>query len=86
MIHYHTMRKAKVALTLDAKVLERVDALVARRLFANRSQAVEAALREKLERLDKSRLARETARLVVSDEQSLAEEGIAGDAGSWPAW
>jgi len=39
------MPKAKVALTIDAALLDRVDSLVARRRFRNRSQAVESATR-----------------------------------------
>ena len=45
------MPKTKVALTLDSELLERVDELVDRRRFRNRSQAIEAALADKLERL-----------------------------------
>ena len=40
------MPKTKVALTLDAALLDQVDALVAKQKFRNRSQAVEAALAE----------------------------------------
>ena len=53
------MGKAKVAVTLDAATLAEIDRLVARRIFPNRSRAVEMALREKLERLSHTRLARE---------------------------
>src|SRR5579862_5123257 len=42
------MPKTKVALTLDAALIEQVDELVERRRFRNRSQAVEAALADKL--------------------------------------
>ena len=52
----HTMPKTKVALTIGAELLNRVDDLVARRRFRNRSQAVEAALAEKLPRLARTRL------------------------------
>jgi metal-responsive CopG/Arc/MetJ family transcriptional regulator len=36
---------------LDAALLEQVDDMVAKRRFRNRSQAVEAALSDKLQRL-----------------------------------
>ena len=52
------MPKRKVALTLDAKLVHRVDELVSSQRFRNRSQAVEAALREKLQRLGRTRTGR----------------------------
>ena len=78
------MPKAKVALTLDAKLLNRVDTLVSERQFRNRSQAVESALAEKLDRLARTRLATECAKLDPAVEQRLADEGLAGE--SWPEY
>ena len=80
------MPKTKVALTLDAALVERVDELVARHRFRNRSQAIEAALADKLQRLARTRLARESAKLNARDEQRLAEEGLAADFESWPEY
>ena len=57
------MPKTKVAITLDTELLQNLDDLVARRRFTNRSQAIEAALAEKLARLAKTRLAQECAKL-----------------------
>lgn len=68
------MPKTKVAVTLDADLVGRVDDLVLRRRFRNRSQAIEAALAEKLERLARARLARECAKLNPPEEKALAEE------------
>ena len=82
---YHTMPKAKVALTIDADLLDRVDTLVAEQRFRNRSQAVESALAEKLARLARTRLAEEAAKLDPAEERRLADEGlVAGDA--WPEY
>ena len=78
------MAKTKVALTLDATLLNRVDDLVAHKRFRNRSQAVEAALAEKLARLARTRLAEECAKLDPAEEQQLADEGLAGE--SWPEY
>ncbi len=86
MTYCHTMRKAKIALSLDADVVRRVDELVSRAAFTSRSQAVEAALREKLERIDRRRLSEELAKLQPDQEKRMAEEGIQGDVESWPAW
>jgi len=78
--------KTKVAVTLDAKLLARVDALVREARFPNRSQAVEAALAEKLDRLGRVRLARECARLDPAQERALAEEGMEAELKRWPAY
>ena len=76
----HTMPKTKVALTIDAELLQRVDHLVARQRFRNRSQAVETALAEKLARLARTRLAEEAAKLDPDEERRLADEGLTGEA------
>jgi metal-responsive CopG/Arc/MetJ family transcriptional regulator len=80
------MAKTKVALTLDTQLLERVDHLVARQWFRNRSQAIETALAEKLARLARTRLAEECAKLDPAEERQLAEEGLAAADDSWPEY
>ncbi len=62
----------------------RLDQLVRGKSFASRSQAIQAAVREKLERLDFSCLARECAKLDPESEQRLAEEGMGAEAATWP--
>ncbi|MXY98177.1 MAG: hypothetical protein F4Z29_10630 [Gemmatimonadetes bacterium] len=44
--------------------------------YKNRSQAIEEAVSEKLDRLKRGRLARECAKLDPVEEQELAEEGF----------
>ena len=51
---------------------------------ANRSQAGEAALADKLERLARTRLARESAKLDPREEKRLADEGLAEDSRRGP--
>lgn len=80
------MPKTKVVLTLDERVLARLDRLVQDGAFANRSAAVETAVREKLERLDRVRLARECGKLDAHLDRALAEEGLAGDLVEWPGY
>lgn len=80
------MPKTKVAVTVDAALLGRVDELVAARRFANRSQAVEAALADTVARVARARLARECAKLDPRDEQALAEESVAGSRETWPEY
>jgi len=64
--------------------LERIDRLVAQRKFPNRSRAIQEAVRDKLDRLDRGRLARECAKLDRAFEQKMADEGLAGDLEEWP--
>jgi len=80
------MPKTKVAVTLDADLLDRLDHLVARRRFRNRSQAIESALADALARLARTRLAEECAKLDPAEEQQLADEGLALADESWPEY
>jgi len=86
MINCHTMAKAKVAVTIDTRILEDLDALIAADRFPNRSQAVEAALADKIDRLRHTRLAREAAKLDPHQEQAEADENLATDAATWPEY
>ena len=78
------MGKAKIAITIDVKIVDRIDRLVRQKAFANRSQALEGAMNEKLSRMDKTRLARESSKLDPDLEKALAEESILKDEESWP--
>jgi len=80
------MPKRKVAVTLDSRLLGRVDRLVRHARFPNRSAAVETALAEKLERLDRTRLLRELAKLDRGEERALADEGLEADLTEWPEY
>lgn len=80
------MAKAKVAVTIDSELLKRVDRLVRDARFRNRSAAIETALSEKLERLDRIRLVRECGKLDTREERALAEEGLAADFAEWPEY
>ncbi len=70
------MAQARVAITLNQHLLARLDQLVSEQSFASRSQAIQEAVQEKLERLTQGRLARECAKLDPESEQRLAEEGM----------
>lgn len=78
------MPAAKVAITIEEKLLKRIDRLVAERKFPNRSRAIQEAVRDALERLERGRLARECAKLDRSVEQAMADEGLAEDLEEWP--
>ncbi len=80
------MAQAKVAITLNQHLLARLDQLVRERRFASRSQAIQDAVQEKLERLTQGRLARECAKLDPESEQRLAEEGMSAEVDNWPKY
>ena len=80
------MSRAKIAVTIDQDLLTRLDRLVKERRFPNRSRAVQEALRDKLDGLERNRLARECAKLDPHFEQQLAEEGLAEDLEQWPEY
>jgi Arc/MetJ-type ribon-helix-helix transcriptional regulator len=87
MIYGNTiMSTTKVAITIERKLLGRLDALVKKRAFPSRSRAIQEAVAEKLARLDRSRLARECAKLDANAEQAMADEGLAGDLAEWPEY
>ena len=77
---------AKVAISLDEKSLTRVDQLVREGAFPSRSKLIQDAIAEKLARVDRRRLARESAKLDRKFEQALAEEGLALQAREWPEY
>ena len=76
------MSTAKVAITLEERILRTVDRWVKQGRYPNRSQAIQAALREKMERWERTRLAEELAKLDPEEERSLAGERFEGEA--WP--
>lgn len=80
------MPKTKIAVTLEAALLDQVDALVRQHRFPNRSQAIEAAVAEQLVRLRRTRLAEACARLDPAEERALAEEGLGSDLADWPEY
>lgn len=76
----------KIAISIDKKILTRIDRLVKNKKFANRSKAIQTAVEEKISRLDKSRLAVESAKLNKEEEQLISEEGIEKDFEEWPEY
>jgi metal-responsive CopG/Arc/MetJ family transcriptional regulator len=78
------MNKTKVAITIDSDLLANLDRLVADQFFPNRSLAIQQAVQEKIERLERTRLARECAKLDPLYEQEMADEGLVEDFAEWP--
>jgi Arc/MetJ-type ribon-helix-helix transcriptional regulator len=71
------MGSSKVTISIDQNLLKKGDSLVKARAFHSRSEAIQTAVREKIVRIDKSRLARECSKLDRAFEQSFADEGFA---------
>jgi metal-responsive CopG/Arc/MetJ family transcriptional regulator len=80
------MATAKIAISLDEGTVKRLDRLVKNRIFPSRSKVIQDAVQEKLKKLEKSRLARECAKLDPEFEKALAEEGLSAEADQWPEY
>jgi Arc/MetJ-type ribon-helix-helix transcriptional regulator len=80
------MPKAKIAISIDDKTLERIDRLVRGGAYDSRSQAIEGAVSDLLERIGRTRLAAECAKLDPAAEKELAEEGLSGEVAEWPEY
>lgn len=78
------MSTSKVAISIDEGLLKKLDNMVKGKVFRNRSQAIQAAVKEKIERMEHGRLARECMKLDPHFEQAMAEES--GDLQEWPEY
>ena len=80
------MPVAKIAISLDQKILMEIDSLVKNNVFPNRSRAIQEAVKEKIDRISKRRLARECGHLNIQEETNLAEEGMDVEIEQWPEY
>ena len=80
------MPRKKIAITIDEGTLKRLEQLILDGKFPNRSRAIEHALRQTVERVSRTRLVTELSNLDPSEEQDLADEGLAEDANEWPEY
>jgi len=80
------MSTTKIAITLEEELVHKLDLLVKKHTFPNRSKAIQEAVEEKLARMDKSRLAKECSKLDSKFEQALAEEGFSQELDEWPEY
>lgn len=80
------MSAAKIAISIEPSLLERIDSLVARKVFRSRSEVFQLAVAELIERFDEDALARECAKLNPSEEQAFADIGISNDIAEWPEY
>jgi len=77
------MSTVKIAISMDEHFLQEVDRLVLNHVYPNRSKAIQDAIADKLARLRKTRLLRESRKLEVKEEQAAAEEWFSGEE-EWP--
>ena len=80
------MATSKIAITIDRNTLNQLDLLVKAQMFPSRSRAIQEAVAEKIERIEKSRLARECAKLDPQFEQEMAEKGFEMEIDEWPEY
>ena len=80
------MQTAKVAISINKKTLKRLDHLVKNQVFPSRSRAIQEAIEDKLNRLERTRLAEECAKLDPAPEQTMAEEGLSEELARWPEY
>ncbi len=80
------MSTTKIAITIEETLLQKLDRLVQSKVFPNRSKAFQKAVEEKIARLDRSRFAKECAKLDMKNERSLAEEGFTMEIDQWPKY
>ncbi len=80
------MATSKIAITIDDKLLKQLDIMVKSKVYPNRSRAIQEAVADKLQRLERTRLAQECAKLDPTYEQNLAEEGLAMEMDEWPEY
>ena len=80
------MGTTKIAISIDKRLVRKLDRMVRNRVFPNRSKAIQEAVEEKIVRIDKTRLARKCAKLDPTFEKHLADEGISQDLEQWPEY
>ncbi len=80
------MSASIVMIELEPSLLAKLDSFVAGHVFRSRSDAVAAAVREKIERLEShAQFLAECQKLEPAEEQALAEEWFEGERTAWTA-
>ncbi|MCX6972398.1 MAG: ribbon-helix-helix domain-containing protein [Verrucomicrobia bacterium] len=80
------MTAAKIAISIDRRVLGLIDSLVRAKKFRSRSEVFQTAVAEQLARLSENSLARECSKLDPSEEQAFADMGLSSEFTEWPAY
>nr|VFK35848.1 MAG: hypothetical protein BECKMB1821I_GA0114274_11526 [Candidatus Kentron sp. MB]VFK77466.1 MAG: hypothetical protein BECKMB1821H_GA0114242_11436 [Candidatus Kentron sp. MB] len=80
------MGTAKIAIRIENGLLEKVDRLVSSRVYSGRNRAIQDAIADRLQQMDRGSLARECAKLDPVFEQAMADEGIDSETDEWPEY
>lgn len=80
------MTAAKIAISIDRRVLRRIDSLVRAKHFRSRSEVFQTAIAEQLGRLDEDAFSRECSKLDPREERAYADVGLPTDLREWPAY
>ena len=78
------MSVAKIAISIDDQLLARLDNFITQKKFKTRSQAIQLAVQNTIERLDHQRLIHACLQLDTQTERGLADEGLKKDLEEWP--
>lgn len=65
---------AKIAISIDSSLLERLDTFIQKKQFKNRSQAIQSVVEEAVNRLEHNRLTEECNKLDPAYERHMADE------------
>jgi metal-responsive CopG/Arc/MetJ family transcriptional regulator len=77
------MNVDKVTISIESNLLRKIDRLVKEKVFPSRSRVIQDAVSEKIDRIDRNRLARESAKLDIEEEQMMADEGLLEEVAEW---
>lgn len=80
------MNCAKIAISIDKALLQKVDHLVDIHLFKNRSQAIQGVISKSLAQMEKKHFAKECSKLDPTFERKMADESLLQDAAEWPEY
>jgi metal-responsive CopG/Arc/MetJ family transcriptional regulator len=78
------MSIAKIAISIDNHLLEKLDDFIALKKFKTRSHAIQLAVQDTIDRLDHKRLINACSQLDIDSERTLADEGLKKDFDEWP--
>ncbi len=84
--YYPGMNAAKIAISIEPSLLQKIDSLVSRKLYRSRSEVFQLAVAEQIGRLDDDALARECSKLDPTEEQAFADIGLSNDMTEWPEY
>jgi metal-responsive CopG/Arc/MetJ family transcriptional regulator len=70
------MVEKRIVIEIASELLAEIDQLIARHMFADRGEFIEAAVSHQIAQFRRSRLADACLRLDADEERGLAEEGI----------